>query len=139
MLANLEEPRINPEPKRRIRKRSLSRRQRSNASVIVDKATIAAALELEELQREFIYSCISLGMKMGLLAIFAVSFVKLGVASHDRILRQLEMVSILRFESRKLNQLNSRFDKLFAIGGENRLISEQEHLITPNSVRVVWK
>ena len=105
----------------------------------LDKATIAANVELQEQQRDFVYSLIALFMKLGLLAIFAGSFVRLGVASHRRIMRNIEISSALKHESQRLDELNFRFDRLFTIGGQNRLISEQDHLIAPNSVRVIWR
>tara|TARA_Y100001968_G_C19262199_1_gene669872 strand:- start:311 stop:727 length:417 start_codon:yes stop_codon:yes gene_type:complete len=105
----------------------------------LDKATIARNLQLQEQKKEFLYSFIALLMKLGLLAIFAGSFVRLGMASHRRITRQLEISSVLNKESKKLDELNSRFDRLFTIGGETRLINDQEHLIAPNSVRVIWR
>ena len=105
----------------------------------LDKATIARNLQLQEQNKELLYSFIALLMKLGLLAIVAGSFVRLGMASHRRITRQLEISSALRKESKKLEELNSRFDRLFTIGGENRLINSQDHLIAPNSVRVIWR
>tara|TARA_Y100001968_G_C19401312_1_gene741169 strand:+ start:511 stop:924 length:414 start_codon:yes stop_codon:yes gene_type:complete len=105
----------------------------------LDKATIAANVELQEQHRDFVYSLIALFMKLGLLAIFAGSFVRLGVASHRRIMRNIEISSALKHESQRLDELNFRFDRLFTIGGQNRLISEQDHLIAPNSVRVIWR
>tara|TARA_Y100001968_G_scaffold89236_1_gene80286 strand:- start:3861 stop:4292 length:432 start_codon:yes stop_codon:yes gene_type:complete len=105
----------------------------------LDKATIASKLQLQEQQREFIYSLIALFMKIGLLAIFTGSFVKLGLASHQRIMRQIELASILKIENEKLDRLNFRFDRLFTIGGQDRLINEQDHLIAPNRKRIIWK
>tara|TARA_Y100001968_G_scaffold302160_1_gene315224 strand:- start:3918 stop:4343 length:426 start_codon:yes stop_codon:yes gene_type:complete len=105
----------------------------------LDKATVAAHFELKEKKRDLIYSSIALAMKIGLLTIFAGSFVRLGVASHQRIMRNIEISSVLNLELKRLDKLNQRFDRLFSIGGKERLIADQDHLITPNSFRVVWK
>ncbi len=105
----------------------------------LDKATIAANVELQEQQRDFVYSLFALFMKLGLLAIFAGSFVRLGIASHHRIMRNIEISTALNQQSQRLDELNFRFDRLFTIGGQNRLINEQDHLIAPNSVRVIWR
>ena len=105
----------------------------------MNKATLAARLQLQEEKREFLYSIIALVMKIGLVAIFGGSFFRLAIASHQRVMRQLEISSILDLETKKLNELSYRFDRLFSIGGRNRLIDEQEHWIAPNSFRVIWK
>ena len=126
----------------RKKKKDIDRFNKGKSSLKVarlDKATIARNLQLQEQNKELLYSSISLLMKLGLLAIVAGSFVRLGIASHRRITRQLEISSALRKESKKLEELNSRFDRLFTIGGENRLINSQDHLIAPNSVRVIWR
>tara|TARA_B100000700_G_scaffold227198_1_gene250813 strand:+ start:514 stop:930 length:417 start_codon:yes stop_codon:yes gene_type:complete len=119
-------------PNKRLKPSHLQKRK-------LDKATIAANVERQEKQRDFIYSLISLFMKLGLLTIFAGSFVRLGIASHRRIMRNMEISSVLNQESQKLYELSSRFDRLFTIGGQTRLINEQDHLIAPNSVRVIWR
>tara|TARA_Y100001968_G_scaffold331168_1_gene384979 strand:+ start:16848 stop:17273 length:426 start_codon:yes stop_codon:yes gene_type:complete len=105
----------------------------------IDKATIASKLQLQEQKKDLIYNCIALGMKVGLLVIFAGSFVKLGIASHQRVMRNIEISSVLKLETKTLNELNQRFDRLFTIGGKDRLLGEQDHLIAPNSFRVIWK
>ena len=126
-------------PKKKRKFRSKSSNINPSQKVRLDKATIAANVQFQEQQRDFIYSLIALFMKLGLLAIFAGSFVQLGIASHRRILRNIEISSVLTQESQKLEELNLRFDRLFTIGGETRLINEQDHLIAPNSVRVIWR
>ena len=140
LAASLAKKLPNRAPKRRRRINTPNSQGRISASPLqIDKATIAANLQLQEQQRELIYNIIALVMKFGLLAIFAGSFVRLGVASHQRIMRHLEISSVLKIESKKLDKLNTRFDRLFTIGGQNRLIREQDHLIAPNSFRVIWK
>ncbi len=94
---------------------------------------------MEEQQRELLYSLFALFMKLGLLAIGSVSVVKLGLVSHQRVDRYSEISSVLNTEIVKLVKLQSRFDKFFTIGGEKRLMSENEQWITPNSLRVVWQ
>ena len=140
-MAALIEQSIHPKSKirRRKRKPNLQRKIDGKNFLEMDKATIAAKLQLKEQQRELIYNCIALAMKFGLLTIFVGSFFKLGVASHQRIMRHIEIASVLNFESKRLDQLNLRFDHLFTIGGKERLIGEQDHLIAPNSFRVIWK
>ena len=81
----------------------------------------------------------ALAMKFGLFAIAAGSLFKLGFASHQRVVRHAELSSILQVESAKLTNLQARFDHLFTIGGDRRLMDEQDQWIAPNRVRVIWR
>ena len=78
-------------------------------------------------------------MKLGLLSLGVVSLVKLSFAYHQRLERHGELASVLETESLKLSSLNKRFDHLFTIGGDQRLMKEHEEWIAPNRVRVIWK
>ena len=130
-------------PRRRASKKTRNsnfiRKSADKNFLELDKATIAANIELKEQKRDLIYNLIALSLKCGLLTIFLGSFVRLGIASHQRIMRNMEISSVLNFESKRLHELNQRFDGLFTIGGRERLIGEQDHLIAPNSFRVIWK
>ena len=68
---------------------------------------MAASIELQEQQQDFIYSLIALGMKLGLVAIGIVSLLKLGFASHQRINRHSEISSVLKNESTRSKWLYS--------------------------------
>ena len=65
----------------------------------MNAAAVAAQLELQEQRREFIYSFLVLGMKVGLLAIGAVSVFKLSFAYYQRLDRHGELVTVLNVES----------------------------------------
>ncbi len=105
----------------------------------MDAATLASSLQLREHKRDVLYSFIALLIKVGLLAIGSVSIVKLGFASHQRVARHAEISSVLNLETSKLVKLQQRFDHLFTIGGDRRLMHEQEQWIAPNRVRVIWR
>ena len=47
--------------------------------------------------------------------------------------------AVVSIESAKLETLQQRFDRLFSIGGEDRLIGEQDQWIAPNRLRVIWR
>ena len=141
MQGSIHKKAINQSRKKTLRGVNSSNKRKLESGKInkkFNKATIARELQLQELRREYLYSCIALLMKFGLMVIFLGSFFRLGIASHQRVMRNLELFSILKTESKKLHDLNDRFDNLFAIGGDDRLIAEQEHLIAPNSVRIIW-
>ena len=105
----------------------------------MDAATLASRLQLKEQRREFLYSLLALAMKLGMLSLGVVSLVKLGLAYHQRVDRHGELYSVLNLETAKLKGLQKRFDRLFTIGGERRLMDEQDQWIAPNRVRVIWK
>jgi hypothetical protein len=42
-------------------------------------------------------------------------------------------------ETAKLEGLQKRFDRVFSIGGEQRLMGEQDQWIAPNRIRIIWR
>ena len=114
---------------------------RSNPSLNkkVDAFTQVAEFQKEEISRELLYSYVGLVLKFGLLIVFATSLVNLGLASHQRVNRNLELSYLLEKESKKLHKLRLRFDEMFTNGGEQSFLKEQDQWITPNSVRVIWR
>ena len=78
-------------------------------------------------------------MKFGLLVVSASSLVNLGLASHQLVNRNIELSYLLEKESKTLHMLRRRFDEMFAIGGEESFLKEQDQWIAPNSVRVIWR
>ena len=120
-------------PRKRKSKHVSQKKQR------VDAATIAATIQLQEQRRELIYSFIALAMKLGLLLIGTTSLVKLGISSHQRIGRYTELSSVLDVESIKLIRLQERFDRFFTIGGDRRLMDENDQWIAPDRIRIIWR
>ena len=78
-------------------------------------------------------------MKLSLALVAGVSLVRLAGAYQQRIDRYGEISAVLDIQQAKLLKAQSRFDHLFATGGEQRLIQEQDQWIAPNRLRVVWK
>ena len=105
----------------------------------LDAATLASILQLQEQRRDLVYSLIAFAMKLGLLTLGMASLIKLGLASHQRVNRHSELSSVLDVESVRLISLQKRFDLLFTIGGDRRLMDEQDQWIAPNTVRVIWR
>ncbi len=54
-------------------------------------------------------------------------------------MRHAEIIAVLDVESNKLLRLQKKFDRLFMIGGERRLMDEQDQWISPNRVRIIWR
>ncbi len=137
----MAQPQLIEQPRRKKRTRHQSV---LNASVLgttqkLDAYSLASKLQKREEKKELFYGYLALMMKIGLLAIFGSSFINLGIASHHRVRRQIELSFLLRKEEVMLERLRNRFDKLFTVGGQRRFMREQDQWITPNSVRVIWR
>jgi hypothetical protein len=105
----------------------------------MDAATVASTLQLQEQRREINFSLLALTMKLALVSLGVVSLVKLSIAYQERLDRHGELSAVLDLESAKLRTLQQRFDRLFTLGGGNRLMDEQDHWIAPNRLRVIWR
>tara|TARA_Y100001968_G_scaffold37040_1_gene28441 strand:- start:109 stop:513 length:405 start_codon:yes stop_codon:yes gene_type:complete len=134
----LGQPQRIEEPFRRNRSKKI---RKSNPSINkkIDVFTQVSEFQKEEVRRELLYSNVGLILKFGLLIVFTTSLVNLGLASHQRVNRNLELSYLLEKESKKLQKLRLRFDEMFTNGGEQRFLKEQDQWITPNSVRVIWR
>jgi len=89
-------------------------------------------------RQELICSLIGLCVKCSLIAVVAISLLRLAVAYQERMERQGELSAVLELEQAKQAKARERFDQLFSLGGEQRLIREQSQWIAPNRLRVVW-
>jgi len=105
----------------------------------IDAFTKVSEFQKKEVRRELFYSYGALILKFGLLVVFSSSLLNLGLASHQRVNRNLELSFLLEKESKKLHNLRRRFDEMFSNGGERIFFKEQEQWIAPNSVRVIWR
>ena len=137
MFSSLVETR--PKYRSRLRPRKRNSKSVPQYSKQVDAATLAASIQLQQQQRELVYSLIALVMKIGLLLIGTTSLFKLGMASHQRVGRYTELSSILEVESVTLIGLQERFDRFFTIGGDRRLMNENDQWIAPNRIRIIWR
>ena len=134
----LGQPQPIEEPFRRKRSKKISKRSTS-VNKNIDAFTQVAEFQKEEVRRELLYGYVALTLKLGLLFVFATSLVNLGLASHQRLNRNLELSNLLEKESKKLHRLRIRFDEMFTNGGESSFLKEQDQWIAPNSVRVIWR
>ena len=126
------------EPVRRKRLKKINKRNPS-INKKIDAFTQVSEFQKEEVRRELLYSNAGLILKFGLFIVFATSLGNLGLASHQRVNRNLELSYLLEKESKKLHKLRLRFDEMFTNGGEQSFFKEQDQWITPNSVRVIWR
>ncbi len=135
---NLGQPqRIEKPFRRKFSKKTIKSHPFRNKKI--DAFTQVSEFQKEEFRRELLYGYVALVLKFGLLIVFATSLVNLGLASHQRVDRNLELSNLLEKESKKLHRLRLRFDEMFTNGGEQRFFKEQDQWITPNSVRVIWR
>ena len=96
-------------------------------------------LAITQERRELVCSVIGLMVKLGLVAVAGVSLVRLAGAYQQRMDRNGEIVAVLELEKARLSRARERFDQLFMVAGEQRLIREQSQWIAPNRLRVVWQ
>lgn len=89
-------------------------------------------------QRELVCSLVGLTVKLALALVAGVSLVQLANAYQQRMERQGELAAVLDLEKAKLTRARERFDRLFAVEGEQQLIREQNQWIAPNRLRIVW-
>ena len=134
----LGQPQRIEEPFRRKRSKKINKRNPS-VNKKIDAFTQVSEFQKEAVRRELLYSNVGLILKFGLFIVVASSLVNLGLASHQRVNRNLELSYLLEKESKKLHKLRLRFDEMFTDGGEQSFFKEQDQWITPNSVRVIWR
>jgi hypothetical protein len=96
-------------------------------------------LSLSAERQELICSLIGLAVKLGLVALTGVSLFRLAGAYQQRMESQGEIAAVLELENAKLVKARERFDALFMVEGEQRLIREQSQWIAPNRLRVIWQ
>lgn len=109
------------------------------SSAAGDAASLAATIQRQTDRRELHCSLIALGVKLGLVFLGCVSILRLSGAYQERLERHGEIDAVVTVETVKLQTLQQRFDRLFSIGGEKRLLSEQDQWIAPNRLRVIWR
>ena len=108
-------------------------------SRILSGSEAAALQALSSERQELLCSLIGLSLKVGLVLVAGVSLVRLASAYQERMERQGELAAVLDLEQAKLSKARERFDHLFMVEGEQRLIREQNQWIAPNRLRVVWQ
>jgi hypothetical protein len=108
-------------------------------SQILSGGETAAIQALSSERQELLCSLIGLSLKVGLVLVAGVSLVRLATAYQERMERQGELSAVLDLEQAKLSKARERFDHLFMVEGEQRLIREQNQWIAPNRLRVVWQ
>ncbi len=96
-------------------------------------------LSLSAERQELVCSLIGLAVKLGLVALTGVSLFRLAGAYQQRMESQGEIAAVLELENAKLVKARERFDALFMVEGEQRLIREQSQWIAPNRLRVIWQ
>ena len=109
------------------------------ASRQVDAATLASVIQRQNDRRELQCSVLALAVKFGFVLLGCVSLIRLSMAYQERLDRHGEIQAVVTVETAKLESLQHRFDRLFSIGGEQRLIGEQDQWIAPNRLRVIWR
>lgn len=119
-------------------------RQRSkpsdrSAKEPVDAVTRAALIQSQGDRRDMLCSGLALAVKIGLISLGGVSLVRLSMAYQERLDRHGELAAVVDVETNKLRGLQQQFDRLFTLGGRDRLMDEQDQWIAPNRLRIIWR
>ena len=96
-------------------------------------------LPLSNERQELLCSAIGLVVKLGLVAVTGVSLFRLAGAYQQRMERQGEIAAVLELQNARMAKARERFDSLFLVEGEQRLIREQSQWIAPDRLRIVWQ
>jgi hypothetical protein len=115
-----------------------TRSDAANVSVAVFSGD-GQLLSFSNERQELLCSVIGLLVKLGLVAVASVSLIRLAGAYQQRMERQGEISAVLELELAQMAKARQRFDALFNVEGEQRLIREQSQWIAPNRLRVVWQ
>ena len=84
-------------------------------------------------------SVMALAVKVGLVILGGASLSRRSGAYQQRLDRHGELAAVVAGETVKLEALQKRFDHVFSIGGEQRLLGEQDQWIAPNRIRIIWR
>ncbi|MAR53085.1 MAG: hypothetical protein CMK50_08015 [Propionibacteriaceae bacterium] len=120
-------------------KRHRSRSSQRSPVESVDAATRAALIQNQGDRRDLLCSSLALAVKIGLISLGGVSLVRLSMAYQERLDRHGELAAVVDVETNKLHGLQKRFDRLFTLGGRERLMDEQDQWIAPNRLRIIWR
>jgi hypothetical protein len=119
---------------------STTKSSRSTDQPSAEAAANRAASIQRQLDRQELHcSLIALAAKSALILVGCVSVARMSVAYQERLDRHGEIAAVVNLEAKRLETLQNRFDRLFSIGGEKRLLSEQDQWIAPNRLRVIWR
>ena len=119
---------------------SKTKSSRSTDQPLAEAAANRAASIQRQLDRQELHcSLIALAAKSALILVGCVSVARMSVAYQERLDRHGEIAAVVNLEAKRLETLQNRFDRLFSIGGEKRLLSEQDQWIAPNRLRVIWR
>ena len=105
----------------------------------IDVVTRVALIQNQGDRRDMLCSGLALAVKIGLISLGGVSLVRLSMAYQERLDRHGELAAVVAVETNKLRGLQQRFDRLFTLGGRDRLMDEQDQWIAPNRLRIIWR
>ena len=78
-------------------------------------------------------------LKICLLLLAAVSFIKIGHLSTVRLSRLKEIKISYIYEKNRFKNLTNRLDKLLFFDGEQRFMKDQDQMISRDVLRVIWR
>ena len=106
---------------------------------IVDKKSLASALQLNRKEQEEFVSSVFLGLKICFSLLAIVSLIKVGYTSKLRLTRLREIKDSYLYEKSRFNVLTRRFDDLLSFDGKQRFMKDQYQMISKDIIRVIWR
>ena len=106
---------------------------------IIDKKSLASALQLNNKEQEEFVSSIFLGLKICFSLLAIVSLIKIGYTSKVRLTRLREIKDSYLYENSRFNVLTRRLDDLLSFDGKQRFMKDQDQMISKDIIRVIWR
>ena len=107
-------------------------------SIFQKKYLGSAFLKRQQKQDNFV-SLIFLIIKISFSLLAIISLIKLGYSSKVRLTRLREIEDSFLYENYRFIVLTSEFDNLFSSEGEQRLMKDQDQIISRDIIRVIWR
>ena len=95
-------------------------------------------LKKQQKQDNFV-SLIFLIIKISFSLLSIISLIKLSYNSKVRLTRLREIEDSFFHEKYTFNVLLNKFDDLFSSEGEQRFMKDQDHIISRDIIRVIWR
>ena len=106
---------------------------------IFNQRNLGTAFKENQQKKEIFISLVTLIIKMSFFLLATISLIKLGYSSKVRLTRLKEIQESFSFEKSRFKVLTSRFDDLFTSEGEQRVMKDQDQIISRDIIRVIWR
>ena len=103
------------------------------------KKYLGSVFKKKQQKQEDYVSLVFLSIKICFSLLALISLFKLGYNSKVRLTRLREIQDSFSYEKYRFNFLTNRFDDLFSSEGEQRVMNDQDQIISRDIIRVIWR